>query len=331
MRQEDLEEIDRLRGDPRSEGRSGAAPEARPTRFRVIGAEDGLMLRQLLAKRLKVPPAVAAELVRAGGVYLGPVRMCVPTIRVAEGERVTVYRAAATVQTVEPAALRVVHRDAACVVVDKPHGVPAAATKAASRGTVAHALVQLLEQERVARPYVGLVHALPAAAAGLVLFTIRGQATESFFKQFAGLATTRRYVVRVAGLNSGAVRCDAAVVETPGGSWRLARGTGREGVATSTEVARIAELGEEALAEVTLTGGGLAGGEAVRLHLGALGLRIVGEGAARPEEAAGTEGVNAGPEGLLCLLAAELGFTQPRTGEVVRLVAERPGWAIPGG
>jgi hypothetical protein len=62
-----------------------------PVRFRVVGIEDGMMLRQLLGKRLKVTPAIAAEIVRAGGAYVGPVRMCVPTVRVTEGERVTVY------------------------------------------------------------------------------------------------------------------------------------------------------------------------------------------------------------------------------------------------
>ena len=61
-----------------------------------------MMLRQLLGKRLGMPAGAAAELVRAGGVYVGTVRICVPTVRVREGERVTVYRAAAEVAPVEP-------------------------------------------------------------------------------------------------------------------------------------------------------------------------------------------------------------------------------------
>ncbi len=44
---------------------------AGPVRFRVVGIEDGMMLRQLLGKRLKLPPAAAAEIVRAGGRTLG--------------------------------------------------------------------------------------------------------------------------------------------------------------------------------------------------------------------------------------------------------------------
>jgi 23S rRNA-/tRNA-specific pseudouridylate synthase len=285
----------------------------------VVGIEDGMMLRQLLARRLKVTPTAAAALVRAGGVYVGHLRMCVPTLRVGEGERVSVYRAAASARGLGAEALRVVHRDEACVIVDKPHGVAAAATKVTSRGSVAHALVQQLTHEKVLRPYVGLVHALPTAAAGLAVFTIRGQVTESFFKAFAELAMVRRYVVRIAGVMSAAtMTCDAPVMATPWGGWRLARGT--DGVATATVVTRSAALDEETLAEVTLTGGGTAGGEAVRLHLASLGLTLVGEA-----EHGGAAGVEA-PQ-ILCLLASQVAFVHPRTGSTVAAEAERPGWA----
>lgn len=283
-----------------------------PTRFRVVGIEDGMMLRQLLAKRLGVAPAIASELVRAGGVYVGSVRMCVPTLRVAEGERVTVYRAAAEVRPISPETLRVVHRDEACVIVDKPHGVPAVATRAATRGTLAAALVQRLGEERVARPYVGLVHALPAAAAGLAVFTIRGQATESFFKQFAELAMVRRYLVRVTGAAPERRTCAADLLLAPSGTWRLARAGDREAVATTTEWVRLAGLGDESLALVSLTGGATAGGEAVRLHAAALGLGVIGDGET------------------LCLLASQVAFTHPRTGVAVTAAAEHPAWAQPG-
>jgi hypothetical protein len=178
-----------------------------PVRFRVVGIEDGMMLRQLLGKRLKVTPAIAAEIVRAGGAYVGPLRMCVPTVRVTEGERVTVYPKAAQIVAIDPGELRLLYRDERCVIVEKPHGVPAAATRAANRGTLAQALVQRLEAEGVLRPYVGLVHNLPARAAGLALFTIRGQATESFYKMFAELPIRRRYRGAPArGLRRGAGR-----------------------------------------------------------------------------------------------------------------------------
>ena len=307
-----------------------AAPSDGPTRFRVLGIEDGMMLRQLLARRLGVTPAAASELVRAGGVYVGTIRMGVPTLRVAEGERVTVYRAAAAAKPVDLEALRVVYRDDSCVIVDKPHGVPAAATKVTGRGTVAHALVQRLAQEKVARPYVGLVHALPAAAAGLTMFTVRGQATESFYKVFAELAMVRRYVVRIVGaMPAAAMTCKTGVVATPAGGWRLAKET-ESGLATTTTVTRVATfagdegMDGETLAEVALTGGGTGGGEAVRLHMAGLGLGLVGDA----EHGAAGPGVEA-PQ-VLCLLAAHISFVHPRTGAAVAVEAERPGWAVVG-
>ncbi len=292
---------------------SKTTDSAGPVRFRVVGIEDGMMLRQLLGKRLKVTPAIAAEIVRAGGAYVGPVRMCVPTVRVTEGERVTVYPKAAQIVAIDPAALRLLHRDERCVIVEKPHGVPAAATRAANRGTLAQALVQRLEAEGVLRPYVGLVHNLPAAAAGLALFTIRGQATESFYKLFAELPIRRRHRVRLRGSFVG----DQVVCEAPlchlltggaAGSWRLAREGDREPVAARCVFRKLAELGEETLAVVDD-----ASADAIRLHAGALGLPIVGD-----DE----------PEGTLCLLAETLAFTQPQTGAAVAATASLPAWAL---
>ncbi len=286
-----------------------ARPGAAPIRFRVVSIEDGMMLRQLLCKRLHVSPALAAEIVRAGGVYVGPTRLCVPTLRVTEGERVTVYRGAAEVAPLEPAALRLLHRDESCVIVDKPHGIPAAATRAASRGTLAQALVQRLAQEGVARPYVGLVHALPAAAAGLALYTIRDQTTGSFFKEFAALPMLRRYRVRLRGrMPAATLSCATPMWQSPAGAWRLARDGERDAVAATTVFKRLAEIDEETLASVELTG---PGWEALRLHAAALGVPLMGDGA----------------DGTLCVLAETLAFTHPRSGAPVTATASLPAWA----
>ena len=282
-----------------------------PVRFRVVGMEDGMMLRQLLGKRLRLPPAAASEIVRAGGAYVGQIRICVPTQRVSEGERVTVYPQAAKIAAVEPAALHLLHRDDNCVIVDKPHGVPAAATKAANRGTLAQALVSRLTQEGVLRPYVGLVHELTAAASGLALYTIRSQATGSFFKEFAALPIQRGFRVRLRGSFPGdTIVCAAEVVQLPaGGGWRLAREGDREPIAARTEFRKLAEVGEETLATVDL---GDSPSQAIRLHAAALGLPIVGDGE---------------PDSTLCLLAETLAFTHPRTGAAILARATLPAWA----
>ena len=65
---------------------------SRPTRFRVVESEDGTMLFQLLARRLsQIDNDQAKQLVKAGAVYMGHLRMRIPTMRVTTGERITVY------------------------------------------------------------------------------------------------------------------------------------------------------------------------------------------------------------------------------------------------
>ena len=284
-----------------------------PLRFRVVSVEDGMMLRQLLSIRLKLPPAAAAELVRAGGVYVGPLRMCMPTLRVSEGERVTIYRQAAATETLPVTALRVCYRDDACTIIDKPHGVPAVATRASIRGTISQALVQLLEDERVLRPYVGLVTPLPTAAAGLALYTLRSQADASAYTQFSALPVQRTLRVRLRGVMTDTRQsCEVPLERSPAGTWRLAR-AGTPGIAMRTEFRRLAVDAGETIAEVCLVEGPCA---SVVLHAAALGLPLVGDGESGAE---------------LGLVVAQMAFTQPRTGTAVTATAALPAWAqVPG-
>lgn len=286
------------------------AAEAR-VRVRVISMEDGMTLRQLLGRRLGLGVAPASELIRAGGVYIGTVRSCIPTLRVREGERVTIYRGASSVAPLAPDSLVVVHRDAHCVIVDKPHGVPAAATREGSRGAVSPALVQRLAREGVLRPYVGLVHALDPAAAGLALFTFRGQDTSSFLPKFAELDALRVYRARLSGHVSGDMVCETPLIKATG-AVRLARPDEREAVPARTEFRRLAERDGATLVEVELR---RAPTEQISLHAQALGLSVVGR---------------AGAGEVLELACVRLAFTHPMTGVAVDVRAELPPWADPG-
>lgn len=272
-----------------------------------------MTLRQLLGRRLGLAVGPASDLIRAGGVYIGNVRTCIPTLRVREGERVTIYRAAAEAAPLDPAELRVVHRDPRCVIVDKPHGVPAAATREGSRGTVSHALVQLLAREGVLRPYVGLVHALDPAAAGLALFTTRGQDTASFLARFADLDILRVYRARLSGQVAATMSCEAALTKTSGGAVRLARPGERDAIAARTEFRPLLAADGATLVEVELRRGPT---EQISLHAEALGLPIVGR---------------AGAGEVLELACVRLAFTHPFTGAAVDVRAEVPAWAAAGG
>ncbi|PCC70851.1 Pseudouridylate synthase, 23S rRNA-or tRNA-specific [Nannocystis exedens] len=280
-------------------------------RVRVISMEDGMTLRQLLGRRLGLAVAPASDLIRAGGVYIGNVRTCIPTLRVREGERVTIFCNAASVEPLDPDSLVVVHRDAHCVIVDKPHGVPAAATREGSRGAVSHALVQLLAREGVLRPYVGLVHALDPGAAGLALFTARGQDRSSFLAKFSELDMLRVYRARLSGHVPEGMSCETPLVKTSAG-FRLARPDEREAVAARTEFRPLAASDGATLVEVELRRGPT---EQISLHAQALERPVVGR---------------AGAGEVLELACVRLAFTHPMTGVAVDVRAELPPWADPG-
>lgn len=180
-----------------------------PIRFRVVANEQGMMLRQVLSKRLRqCSLQEAAQIIKSGGVYIGHVRIRVPSVRVAEGERISVYSQVTTVTSFDPDELVFVHRDPYFVIVRKPSGVPLVASKASARGTISQALVQRLHQEGVLRPYVGLVHGLEPDASGIVLFTVRGSGSYSVHSTFRSWRIVRSYRLQVHGKTPETVSCE---------------------------------------------------------------------------------------------------------------------------
>ena len=296
---------------------------SRPVRFRVVEPEDGTLLPNLLSRRLPdVDLAAAKELVRAGAVYVGHLRVRLNTIRVATGERITVYPDALGKEGLETDALRFVHRDPDFVVLDKPAGVPVAQTRDSARGTLSEALRRALEEEGVLRPYVGVVHRLDQGASGLVLLTIRGVANKSLHRQFAEHEIERRYRVRLLGEPPAALRCEEPLVELKHGRVRVARSGEPRARPALTELRRLEPVVTEvdgqaaALMEVELHTGRT---HQIRVHAQALGFPVLGDrkyGARDDDEPA-----------RLYLHADRLAFAHPSTGERIELRAPRPEWA----
>lgn len=299
---------------------AGGAPKF--VRFRVIPGEDGLMLRQLLQRRLKQEHRPRAEeIVKAGGVYVNQLRIRVPTVRVVPGERVTVYPSAPDVEPYEPEQLRFVHRDPSFVILDKPPGVPVQATRDSCLGTLSDALVRRLEGEGLRRPYVGVVHRLDRRASGLVLMTIRDVANKSLHRQFVEHAIEREYRLLVEP-SSGAEVPPELEVRAPlhaprQGSVRVDADRGKP---AATRFERLAGAGSRHLLIARLETGRT---HQVRVHAAHAGFPIVGDfryGAAGGDE----EAAERAP---LHLHSHVLAFDHPLTGEPVRATAPLPLWA----
>lgn len=236
-----------------------------------------MMLAHLISRRLRdVPLEQAKELVRAGAVYNGHLRIRVPSARVVQGERITVYPEAAADEPLPPTVVSFIHRDPDFVVLDKPVGVPVAATKQSARGTLSEALRRALEAEGVLRPYVGIVHRLDRGASGLVLFTTRSVANPSVHRQFTEHEIDRRYRVLVHGEVTEPVECDAPLLELHSGTSKVAPGNPHARAAMTRFVPLVAASPVEGttLLEATLSTGRH---HQIRVHAAHLGHPVVGD------------------------------------------------------
>lgn len=296
-----------------------------PKRYRVVPPEDGMMLFQFVMRRVRCDAPAAKDLVRAGGVYMGKVRVRLPQVRVALGERISIYREAGTADNLDPAALRFVHRDEHCVVVDKAAGVPVAATRATARGTLAQALIAYLEAEGVHRPYVGVVHRLDQGASGLVLFTVRSAANKSLHQQFEAHTVDRRYRARVLGAPEPAWTVDAPIRASKSGTVFV--GEHPRARTARTDFTTLCRGTEHSLVEACLHTGRT---HQIRAHAGHCGHPLVGDHRYRPDEGAPTP-TALGLEDRLHLHAHRLAFDHPISGARHEFESEAPPWAQPDG
>lgn len=293
------------------------------------------MLRQLICRRFaEFGVQAAADLIKAGGVYVDNVRIRIPSVRVAKGERITVYRAAASTVALDPDDLEIIHRDPDFVVVLKPAGVPARSTRASARGTVAQALVHRLCAAGHLRPYVGPVRPLPPGASGLVLYTIRDQDAVSHQPAFVEteLVSVDRLVVE--GEAPATLRCEEPVLMARSGQLKavppdtfgarpartefrlLERRTGPDGAARS-------------LLEATAN---RAEGAQAAVHAAALGFPVVRGAAERGESGESESGGDPYREGepaagVTLLHRAKITLVHPLRGETLVFEAPPPPWA----
>jgi len=299
-------------------------------RFRVVTAEDGLTLRQLLCRRFSdLRPQTSAELIKAGGAYIDNVRIRLPSVRVMAGERMTVYRGAAEVAVLDPADLQIVHRDPEFVIVDKPAGIPPNSTRASARGTVAQALVYRLCAEGMLRPYVGPVRPIPSAASGLVLYTIRDQDAVSLQKLYLRAEVTTVDRVLVKGDAPAILRCDQPLLLTRSGRLEVCSAGALGASPASTELrrldtkegdgGRVAEGEPRVVSLLEARARGAFGAQAA-VHSAALGFPV-----ADPSAALG--GANRGEPGVgLLLHRSRLELVHPHSGERLCFDSPMPAW-----
>jgi 23S rRNA pseudouridine1911/1915/1917 synthase len=211
-----------------------------------------------------------------------------------------------------PAPLRLVHEDAALVVVDKPAGLLTIADARERERTVYRMLRDWLDARAAGRVFV--VHRLDRETSGLLVFARTPAAKAALQAQFRARTPERLYVARV----EGAVRADEGTLTsrlTEDHSLRVrpVEGAARGRVAITRY--RVLERDrDDTLLELSLVTGRRG---QIRAQLAALGHPILGDRA---------YGARRDPLRRVALHATRLGLVHPGGGRVVFQSPPPPGF-----
>jgi RluA family pseudouridine synthase len=296
----------------------GSLPYDNDRPLKISGKHDGLQLLHALAEifphltpeywqqrldgefilNAKGEPVTADHCVRPGEVYL--------------------HRTPANIEPEVSTAIRLLHEDAAIVVVHKPAPLPLHPSGRFNRNSLQWILNQVYAPQKL-RP----VHRLDANTTGVVVFARTRHFARHLQSQFAAGAVEKQYLARIQGRPSSAsFECNAPIgVETTelGG-----RAVDVQGLAARTEFRLLHGFrdGTSLVAARPITGRT----NQIRVHLQHLGLPVCGEQAYLPNHKLGetqTHHINDPP---LCLHAQRISFFHPLTKEWVTFECPSPAW-----
>ncbi len=275
-------------------------------RFKVGQADHGKRLDQVLAANVPdLSRRKARVLLELGGVFVDGARTKVSGRLVRAGQAIVanvgggLHRASGELgqaaRARDEASLppfHIVHEDADLVVVDKPSGLLTAPTPEGDRGTLAHALGQILGP-------IFVVHRLDLETSGLLVFARTEAANRALSEVFREHRIDRVYLA----LLQGSPSFEEHKVEVPV--------AGKRAVTLFSIIERI----PAGAAQVRCT---LETGRThqIRIHAQAIGHPVLGD------RRHGEPSPLAPPR--LCLHATRLGFAHPRTGEALSFESPPP-------
>ncbi len=263
--------------------------------------------------------------IRSGAATLDG-RRVKPRQAVCGGERVRVAAIRAPREdwrNVDEVAFRVVHEDAAIVVVDKPPGVVVHPGAGNPRGTLINGLLKRCP-ELAHLPRAGLVQRLDKNTSGLLVVARSAESLRALGKAMLARRIERRYWAVAEGRMVAGGRIDLALGRDPRNRVRQTVRAGGRRAVTHVDV-------RERFAAHTLVEARLETGRThqIRVHMAAIGHPLVGD---RRYGARGVVPPGAGPEDAArvrgfdrqALHARLLAFTHPASGERMSFTAPMP-------
>ena len=261
--------------------------------------------------------------IEEGAVLIGK-RPCKPRDEVKAGARVSVRVTSEVSQPdvlPETIALRLVHEDAAVLVIDKPAGLVVHPGAGNPRHTLQNALLGF-DPSLGTLPRAGLIHRLDKDTSGLLVVARTAEAQTSLSRQLMARTMSRQYLALCVGVMTGGGTIDAPIGRNRSDRLRMAvRESGRPAV---THYRVLERFRAHTYLSVQLETGRT---HQIRLHLSHLKYPIVGDPVyggrfAQPRDTAPEFAATLRAFKRQALHAATLGFDHPRTGK--RLTLQSP-------
>ncbi|MBY4971864.1 RluA family pseudouridine synthase [Streptococcus suis] len=275
----------------------------------------GVRLDKALSELTELSRSVANDQIKAGQVLVnGQVKKAKYTVQ--EGDIVT-YQVPEIEEidyVAEDIPLDIVYQDEDVAVVNKPQGMVVHPSAGHTSGTLVNALLYHVKDlsgiNGVLRP--GIVHRIDKDTSGLLMIAKNDDAHTKLAAELKDKKSLRKYWAIV----HGNLPNDRGVIEAPIGRSekdRKKQAVTAKGKEAVTRFQVLERFGDYTLVELTLETGRT---HQIRVHMAYIGHPVAGDEVYGPRKTLKGHGQ--------FLHARTLGFTHPKTGEVVAFTAEAP-------
>ncbi|BCP57746.1 RluA family pseudouridine synthase [Streptococcus suis] len=275
----------------------------------------GVRLDKALSELTELSRSVANDQIKAGQVLVnGQVKKAKYTVQ--EGDIIT-YQVPEIEEidyVAEDIPLDIVYQDEDVAVVNKPQGMVVHPSAGHTSGTLVNALLYHVKDlsgiNGVLRP--GIVHRIDKDTSGLLMIAKNDEAHTKLAAELKDKKSLRKYWAIV----HGNLPNDRGVIEAPIGRSekdRKKQAVTAKGKDAVTRFQVLERFGDYTLVELTLETGRT---HQIRVHMAYIGHPVAGDEVYGPRKTLKGHGQ--------FLHARTLGFTHPKTGEVVAFTAEAP-------